>query len=125
MHYYSRELLIGSWFRKQYQANSQLTEEARFYSDGQFEFVFTTIVNGLIVEQVVEMGDWGLVGNIHFTITKTEKIDDIFYSTDLTDPGNYQAYKVLNLTNQQFSYQHIEDNDCYHLIRIDEQVGHC
>ncbi len=124
MYHNARDILIGTWFRYQDQSNNQLTEQAQFYQDGQFEFTFSTIKNGIIVDQIVEIGEWGLVGNIHFTITKAEKINGMLYPADLTDPGNYQAYTVLKLTNQQFSYQHVEDNDCYHLVRINEQSGH-
>ena len=74
---------------------------------GSFEFTFIYHnANGELTKQIIELGDWGLVGDIHFTMTKSEFIDEQHYAVDLAEPDNYNAYRVLELTSQTFKYQH-------------------
>ena len=78
-----------------------------------------------IVEQVIELGDWGLVGDIHFTITKDEIVDDLLYAADLNDGNNYHAYKVLQLNHHVFEYQHVETNETFIMRKVTDNIGHC
>ncbi len=73
---YERELLFGRWFREETdQPNRKIIEYAQLSADGSFEFTFITLQvkddePDEVIEQVIELGDWGLVGDIHFTITR-------------------------------------------------------
>ena len=124
---FSRELLIGQWYRTQ--TNEQgnlLTEYALISVDGSYEFTFIEHdAEGKIKDQVIEFGDWGLVGDIHFTIAKGEVINQEQYSADLANPNNYHAYKVIKLTNKEFIYQHVETNERYTLTRVSDNVAYC
>lgn len=124
---YSRELLIGRWYRKDRdEQGHQLVEYAELTADGSFEFTFVFYnEQGDITSQVIELGDWGLVGDIHFTTTKNEVIDQEVYATDLNNADNYHAYKVLQLSHQIFQYQHIVTNDIFTMHRVTDNVGHC
>jgi len=124
---YKRELLLGRWFRQEAdEQGNQFIEVADFSLDGSFEFCFTTQTKqGDVIETVTEFGDWGLVGDIHFTITKNEVIEDKMYSADLDNSDNYQVYKVITLTPEYFQYLDIISNESYTLKRITEAVGHC
>ncbi|WP_286262358.1 hypothetical protein [Thalassotalea atypica] len=124
---YNREQLIGQWFRQVAVENgNQLIEYASFYNDGSFEFCFVTQDSaGNIIEQISELGDWGLVGDIHFTITKNELLDEKLYAAELEHPDNYQAYKVCQLSVDSFSYQHILSNETFILKRVIDNIGHC
>lgn len=124
---YSRTMLIGSWYRNSIDdQNHHTSEYAKLSTDGSFEFSFVTHNNqGDIIEEIIELGDWGLVGDIHFTMTKSEFIDGDHYAADLADEDNYQAYKVLQLTNQKFEYQHLLTKEVYILKRVVDKIGHC
>ncbi len=128
---FERELLFGRWFREEIIDQNQKTiEYAQLSADGSFEFTFVTLKTKIgsadeIVEQVTELGDWGLVANIHFTITKNEVIDDQLYAADLNDRNNYQAYKVLQLNHHVFEYQHVESYEIFIMRKITDNVGHC
>ena len=76
-------------------------------------------------EQVTELGDWGLVGDIHFTITKSEVVDEKLYTASLSNPENYHAYKVLLLSADSFKYQHIITEEAFILKRVLDSIGHC
>lgn len=124
---FQRELLIGQWYRiYDEEGDQQNVEYAHLLPDGSFEFTFITqTLSGEVLEQVIELGDWGLVGDIHFTITKSEFIDQQHYAADLADGNNYHAYKVLNLDNKTFTYQHVLSQETFQLKRLIEQSGNC
>ena len=128
---YERELLCGRWFREETNTpNEKIIEYAQLNADGSFEFTFITLqvtfgAADRIVEQVIELGDWGLVGDIHFTITKNEIVDDLLYTADLNDGNNYHAYKVVQLNHHVFEYQHVETNETFIMRKVTDNIGHC
>lgn len=124
---YQREQLIGHWFRQESKANGDiLSEHAVFNIDGSFEFTFTTADRkGEVRSQVTELGDWGLVGDIHFTVTKNEIIDEQLYAADLADKNNYQVYRVESLGAGIFRYCHYLSGEQFQLKKISEQPAYC
>jgi hypothetical protein len=123
---YPRELLFGRWYRNDVddQGNERV-EYAELSSDGSFEFTFVTLKKGEIIEQIIELGDWGLVGDIHFTLTKDELIRGELYAADLNNDDNYQVYTVIALDHQIFHYQHRLTNEEYIMRRVVDNLGHC
>ena len=128
---YERELLFGRWFREDIsELNKKIVEYAQLSADGSFEFTFVTLQVKVgqadkVIEQVTELGDWGLVGDIHFTITKNEVVDEELYAADLNDSNNYHAYRVLQLNHHIFEYQHISTKDIFIMRKITDNIGHC
>lgn len=124
---YSREQLFGQWFRLDInEQGQQLSEFAVFFPDGRFEFTFSTLtITGEVIHQEVELGDWGLVGDIHFTLTKNELIDETLYPAVLENADNYHAYQVLQLTNKTFEYRHILTNEVFIMRRVIDNIGFC
>jgi len=124
---YPRALLFGRWYRNDIdEYGNETVEYAQLSSDGSFEFTFITLdIKGDIIEQITELGDWGLVADIHFTLTKNELIDDEIYAADLNNDDNYQAYKVLSLDHKMFHYKHRLTNDEYIMRRVVDNPGHC
>lgn len=128
---FERELLFGRWFREDIIDQSQkVIEYAQLSADGSFEFTFITLKTKAgeadeIVEQVIELGDWGLVADIHFTITKNEVINEQLYSADLNDNNNYHAYRVLQLNHHIFEYQHIDTHEIFIMRKVTDNIGHC
>lgn len=124
---YPRELLFGKWYRNTTDDDgNHLSEYAHMAADGTFEFSFIYHdEKGDISQQIIETGDWGIVGDIHFTITKGEFIDEEHYPVDLNDPDNYNAYRVVELTNQTFTYQHITTEEIFSSRRINVDFGYC
>ncbi len=113
-----REQLFGHWFRQEVDdLGVEHSEYATFNEDGSFEFTFIAAQQGNVIEQTTEYGDWGLVADIHFTITQGELVGDTYYDADLTNNDNYQAYKVLKLNRHYFEYQHLLTQEVYLLKR--------
>lgn len=124
---YSRELLIGKWHRHDIdELGNQVSEYAEISADGCFEFTFIyQNSDGETINQSIELGDWGLVGDIHFTMTKSEFIEEQHYAVDLNDADNYNAYRVLELTSQTFKYQHVVSQEIFVSRRLTSDVGNC
>ncbi|MDO6445843.1 hypothetical protein Q4493_08675 [Colwellia sp. 1_MG-2023] len=124
---YQRQQLFGSWYRSEVLPDGAIqTELAKMSEDGAYEFAFSIHgKQGEVIEHSIEFGDWGLVGDIHFTIAKAEYIDDEQYAADLADQDNYHAYKVLELSHQFFKYQHIVSNEVFILRRVIDKIAHC
>ena len=124
---YTRSLLFGRWFRNDLdEKGNETIEYAELSCDGSFEFTFIPLgVKGEIIEQITELGDWGLVGDIHFTLTKNELVNDELYAADLNNDDNYQVYTVLALDHKTFHYQHRLTNEEYIMRRVVDTPGHC
>jgi len=124
---YPRALLFGRWYRSDIdEQGNECVEHAQLSSDGSFEFSFITLdIKGNVIEKITELGDWGLVADIHFTLTKNELINKELYAADLNNDDNYQAYKVLALNHKSFHYQHILTNEEYIMKRVVDNPGHC
>ncbi|WP_206485459.1 hypothetical protein [Thalassotalea sp. G2M2-11] len=124
---YDRQQLVGAWYRSDVDdAECVHTEFAQVLADGSYEFSFSVHdAQGQLIEQSVEVGDWGLVGDIHFTIAKGEYIENEAYVVDLEDPDNYHAYRVLTLDNQIFKYQHIVSDEVFILRRVIDKIAYC
>ncbi len=124
---FDRKMLIGSWYRSQKTENNHTEiEYAQMSADGYYEFSFTVHNEaGKVIQQSIEIGDWGLVADIHFTIAKSEQLDNESFPTDLADPDNYHAYKVIELTNQIFKYQHLVTDEVFILRRVIDKIAHC
>ncbi|MGB1197673.1 MAG: hypothetical protein ACPG46_01415 [Thalassotalea sp.] len=124
---FERGALVGQWFCSSSNNNGeQLTELADIQADGSFQFIFSHYdTNNVLVEEVIELGDWGMVGDIHFTITKSEYVNEQHYAADLADEGNYHAYQVLALNSHIFKYQHVITQEVFILKRVIDNIGHC
>lgn len=124
---FNRALLFGKWFRQDTDdSGEKIVEYATLNNDGCFEFNFSTYdQQGNLTSENIELGDWGLVGDIHFTITKNEVVDEELYQADLTDGLNYHAYKVLTLDHHCFEYQHVESKETFLMYKITDVVAYC
>ena len=122
----NRNLLLGCWQRiEQVDDQNQLKEFAVLLEDGSYEFSFS-IYNevGELQEQSIERGNWGLVGDIHFTIAKQEITEAGSFMNDLANEDNYHAYRVLVLDKKIFKYQHIVSNEVFILERVIDKIIH-
>lgn len=124
---FNRKLLFGYWYRGESDnEGNQISEFARIESNGTFEFVFVRYnQEGEVIEEITELGSWGLVGDIHFTITKGEVIEEQHYDADMEDEDNYQAYKVLALDSNIVKYQHLITKEVFILRRVIDKIARC
>ncbi|TKB47106.1 hypothetical protein [Thalassotalea mangrovi] len=123
---YHRQQLVGVWHRSEDLGSEQFSEFAELKVDGTFIFTFYSYnLEGKLLSQISEVGDWGLVGDIHFTITNGEIEHDKDYPADRCDEQNYHAYRVLELSESQFTYEHIVSGEKFTLKRVSKTGNPC
>lgn len=124
---YSREQLFGKWYRIDLnEEGQQISEFAEMSSDGSYKFTFSTLNNNREVsQQDVELGDWGIVGDIHFTFARGELVGQEFYEADMTNADNYHAYRILQLDSKNFEYQHVVTNEVFIMRRVIDNIAQC
>lgn len=117
-----RDLLVGTWYRNQPTVDGGSSEEiAVLHPDGAFELYFRRIDATGDVTSWGQAGFWGLVGDLHFTITLANIDDELFLPVDTSDAGQYSAYRVLGLTESSFVYESLVTGNIYSLAKVDEQ----
>ena len=88
-------------------------------NDGYYSVEFRTIDKDGIVNKQIENGEWGVSGNVYFTIFKSFVIDGSEDISDSTDPYNRDTYKVLKLNDKTFEYKHFRTGEKFRVIKVD------
>ncbi|MFD2178292.1 hypothetical protein [Veronia pacifica] len=108
-------LMIGSWYGKQPSKNGGHSEWiVNRYADGTYNIKFKFADSS----QSEEVGEWGISGGIYFSIFKGWLKKSQFRPADPADPYNRDAYDILSLTEDAFSYRHRETGDVYRVIKV-------
>jgi hypothetical protein len=118
---YQWNTLCGKWYGK---SNLEDNEKREWLvdrkNDGHYIIVFITIDQNGIREKTIEKGEWGLSGNIYFTIFKSQINNGEEVYADPSDPINRDSYKILKLNNNLFKYKHLRTHGKYEVIKVDE-----
>jgi hypothetical protein len=117
------KLMVGTWY------GSQKTQDGETYSwivqhkaNGTYKHDAQIIdVNGNIKKQV-EVGEWGIVKNIYFSVFKGWLEDGKFIPSDPTDPSIRDAYEVLELTDDKITYKNLINNDIYTVRKVSDNA---
>ena len=116
-----RDLLVGTWHGDQPTADGGRAREiAVLHADGTFELYFRRTDAAGNETSWGDAGYWGLVRDVHFTITLASIDDGIFLPTDSTDAARYSAYKVIELSEKSFVYQSLVTGNVYTLERAED-----
>jgi len=103
----TRSLMIGKWFSSRPTkfggTRKQITER---YSDGQYKIRLRVYKkDGQFLGDQAEVGLWGVAGNIYFLIFTGWLEGEKVISNDPSDPYNYDAYEIIELTDEILRYK--------------------
>ncbi len=114
------KLMIGKWYGKQPTKDGGTKEEIiEKLPNGTYKIQFrVTQPDGTKTERT-EVGYWGVSGNIYFSIFKGWLSGSEIISANPTDPYNYDAYHIIELTTEKFEYQHVSTGNRY----VNQRVG--
>ena len=87
--------------------------------DGQYSIEFQTTNKDGSVDEQIEYGEWGISGDIYFTIFKSFSMDGVSDSTDLSDPYNRDTYKILKINDKVFEYKHIRTGEKFKTQKVE------
>jgi hypothetical protein len=101
--------MVGTWY------GDQPTKSGRRYmwidhryNDGTYKTNFRIIdASGKRLEKT-ETGEWGVSGDIFFSIYKGDLHGDKVVPVDPANAHNRHAYKILRLTDDLFEYEHMD-----------------
>lgn len=112
-------LMVGKWYGRQPAKEGGIHEWiAEKDVQGRYKIRFLETDKGGKVSESTEVGDWGISGPVYFTIFRGWIRDDRFFPNDPTDPYNRDAYRIIYLTEEAFSYQHFTDGSRYTVKRV-------
>lgn len=120
----ARQALLGKWYgiartadggRKEWLVNRA--------EDGTYRIDFrVTDAKGQVSAQS-EVGFWGVSGGIYFRIFRGWVMLDGMKTADPTDPGHYDSYEVVSLSEQLFKYRHIDRNTLYTVKKMPDDYN--
>jgi len=114
-----RRLLIGKWFGESpVQEGGRKTWLMDRSGDGTFVVRFKNLTPSGKIEDESEYGDWGVSGDIYFTITRGwirgGQKEPVHVRRSYFD----DAYVVQKLTAEEFVYKSAADGDVYTVKKV-------
>ncbi len=103
--------LIGTWYGNQKTNDGGFREEiSHKYANGKYKLYFRMHNKDGSYYDQIEVGEWGLSGNIYFSIFKgwIDVDSNKFIPSDQSDPFTRDAYRILKLTDKEFVYESLD-----------------
>lgn len=107
--------VIGQWQGEQKDQDGNTRKELiSMFADGTYKIEFRTTRQEGGEEVNVEVGRWGVSGDILFEIYEG-RLDESgrFFPADKFDSSRYDAYVVLRIDDASIEYQHIETRNIF------------
>jgi len=113
--------MSGKWYSKTITKDKEIREElCDRFQDGAFILKFKTTDKSGNVTIELESGEWGISGNIYFTVIKAITTDGVPEEIDVLSPYYRDAYKIKSLTENIMVYKHSIQNDTYKDTRVNK-----
>lgn len=114
-----RDLLVGTWFGEALTNEGQTRRWLRQHqADGTYRLTVRDYnLDGSYIQQV-EVGQWGISGPIYFTIMKGWQEGQRLKPINPNNPYYYDAFEILNLSQERWSYQHKETQARFNVRRV-------
>jgi hypothetical protein len=102
--------LVGKWFGSlNLEGGGKYMWIMERKNDGTYRVQFRVKdPSGKIINKI-EVGEWGVSGNIYFTIYKGDLEEGKIVPVDTTDPTYRDAYQILKLTSENFEYEALDE----------------
>lgn len=112
-------LMIGKWYGNQpTKAGGFRQQIIERYADGTYKIVFKITEPNGTVEESVEVGSWGVSGPVYFTMFRGWLYGEDMHPSDPSDPYNYDAYNIVNVTQELFEYEHVSNGNKYKIKKV-------
>lgn len=112
--------MIGRWYgsqpTKEGGTRQQITER---YSDGTYKITIKNITKSGELNISSEVGQWGVVARVYFSIFRGWITENGIVPSDPSDPYNYDAYEILELTDESFKYKSYSSGTIYSLKKVE------
>jgi len=116
------DLMVGRWYgsqpTKQGGTRQQLMER---YSDGTYKIILKHISLGGKERFNSEVGQWGVVGPVYFSIFRGWVEEWGVKPSDTSDPYNYDGYEIIELDTKVFKYKSYSSGVIYTLRKVGKE----
>ena len=107
-------LMVGKWYSRQsIKAGGVKEEILEFFPDGKSLITFKISDLNKNTQISRELGLWGVSGDIYFSIFIGHIKNSNLQKSNLGDPYNYDAYRILQLNESVFEYEHVTTGNRY------------
>ena len=115
-----RQVLIGAWRGEApVKGGGSRSWIVQRNPDGTYQVDFTLTTPAGAKSSHSEVGVWGTSAGIYFTATRGYVEASGIDPADTTDPTLYDAYKIIDLTQNTFEYQNLSTGNRFVVKRID------
>jgi len=105
------QLMQGKWYGDQSTDDNGKREWlVERYPDGTYKIDFRQTNKDGTKNDSTEVGQWGVSGNIYFSIFRGRVINKKMLPVNPSNPYNYDAYKILQLNDEIFKYEATSSN---------------
>lgn len=103
----ARSILLGEWCGESdnNKTGTYVTWWVNRYRDGRYKTDITEYSPEGEAISWSEYGIWGVTSPVYFTAMRSLEQQRQLVPTDLSDPTYYDAYKIIALTEQTFTYE--------------------
>ncbi len=111
--------MVGNWYGIQTEGQDSVKQQLmERFTDGSYKLTTVHKRKEREVSNHIEVGYWGVSGPVYFSIFKGWVKHDKLAPSDTSNPNNYKAYKILELTDKQFKYQSVSTGTTYSLKKV-------
>lgn len=113
-----RESLIGTWYGRQPTQDGTIKEWiSRRMPDGKFQAHFLEKKDGRVIDESVEVGEWGLSYNFEVIITRGWLADGHFRPSS-PDSYFWDVYRIEQIDQDSMTYVHQGTGHRYQVRRV-------
>lgn len=113
------EIMIGKWYGSQPVKDGGTRQWiAERSDDGTYKITFRRYGKNGEIEEQTEVGYWGVSGPIYFSIFKGWVKDGYLEPSNPRDPYNYDAYRIISLTDSVMEYESASSGNRYTLKKV-------
>lgn len=111
--------MLGKWYGKQPTSDGGIHEWlVNRAPDGTYVIQFKRQDSDGNIKKYAEVGQWGISGDVYFTIYRGKLEYGKIYPSDMHDPTNYDAYNIVKLSESQFKYRHARTKDLFEVKKV-------
>lgn len=112
------QLMIGNWLGEAVTESGDKRQWlVQRFADGTYRVDFVLAKEDGAIEKSSELGHWAVSGPVYFTSFRGWLNGDSLSPSDPSDPYNYDAYRILQLNNEVFEYEHIATGKVFKVTR--------
>ncbi len=113
------KLMVGTWYGNQPVKSGGYREHIMTRRlDGTYLVRTRHVTKDGIRPLQTEVGHWGIVGPVYFSIFRGWAEDGNVYPSNPSDPYNYDAYNVITLNSDIFRYRSYSSGTIFEVTKV-------